>query len=84
MGGYTFEALKRELDEFARKLVDAQSATAEECTTDNRPTKQLLEETYLKPLNQLDPLLQELCGICHVDESDLNGDKAREMILEGV
>lgn len=26
----------------------------------------------VKPLSKLDPALQELCGICHVDESDLN------------
>lgn len=35
-----------------------------------------LETPMMKPLSQLDPALQELCGICHVDENDLNGDKA--------
>lgn len=38
----------------------------------------------MKSLSQLDPALQELCGICHVDENDLNGDSARKMILEGI
>lgn len=42
------------------------------------------ETIAIKPLSQLDPTLQELCGICNVDENDLNGDKARKMILEGV
>ncbi len=40
------------------------------------------ETTRLKSLTQLDPTIQELCGICHVDENDLNGDNARKMILE--
>ena len=35
----------------------------------------------MKPLSQLDPALQELCGICHVDENDLNGDGARKMMI---
>ncbi len=42
------------------------------------------ETTEMKPLGQLDSTLQELCGICHVEEDDLNGDNARKMILEGV
>ena len=42
------------------------------------------ETPMMKPLSQLDPALQELCGICHVDENDLNGDNARKMILEGM
>ena len=42
------------------------------------------ETSMMKPLGQLDPALQELCGICHVDEDDLNGDNARKMVLEGV
>lgn len=33
------------------------------------------ETPKLKSLSQLDPALQELCGICHVDENDLNGDQ---------
>ncbi len=40
------------------------------------------ETTRLKSLTQLDPTIQELCGICHVDENDLNGDNARKIILE--
>lgn len=32
------------------------------------------ETTMMKSLNQLDPTIQELCGICHVEENDLNGD----------
>lgn len=42
------------------------------------------ETTMMKSLNQLDPTIQELCGICHVEENDLNGDNARNMILEGM
>lgn len=38
----------------------------------------------IKSLGQLDPTLQELCGICHVEENDLNGDNARKIVLEGV
>lgn len=40
------------------------------------------EPTTMKSLNQLDPMLQELCGICHVDENDLNGESARNKVLE--
>ena len=42
------------------------------------------ETSRMKSLNQLDPTLQELCGICHVDENDLNGDNARKKVMEGV
>lgn len=40
------------------------------------------EDAMIKPLNQLDPTIQDLCGICHVDENDLNGDNARKVLLE--
>lgn len=40
------------------------------------------EDALIKPLNQLDPTIQDLCGICHVDENDLNGDNARKVLLE--
>lgn len=42
------------------------------------------ETTTMKSLNQLDSTIQELCGICHVEENDLNGDNARKMIMEDV
>ena len=69
MGGYTLEALRHELTEFAKKLVFSQSVTTEKSqhsswrtmpisekvkkmslgrsnlSTDNRTTKQLLEES---------------------------------------
>lgn len=40
------------------------------------------EDALIKPLNQLDPTIQDLCGICHVEENDLNGDNARKVLLE--
>lgn len=43
-----------------------------------------LETPMMKSLNQLDPAIRELCGICHVDENDLNGDYARQSMMEGV
>lgn len=42
------------------------------------------ETPMMKSLSQLDPVLQELCGICRVEENDLNGDNARKTVMEGV
>ncbi|MBQ0029718.1 MAG: hypothetical protein KBT32_04705 [Bacteroidales bacterium] len=39
-------------------------------------------KAVLKPLAQLDPAIQSLCGICHVEEADINGEKAREEALK--
>ena len=64
-GSYTVEDLKRELTDFALRLLHKPTSTT----------------TTLKSLSQLDPSIQELCGICHVAENDLNGDYARELMV---
>lgn len=38
----------------------------------------------MKPFQQLDPMLQELSGICFVAEDDLNGDEARQKALNTI
>ena len=36
----------------------------------------------MKPLEDLSPVLQKLCGICSVSEDDINGDVARSEALK--
>lgn len=84
MGGYTFEALTRELTEFAKRLVQSKNTQATTSKSADCHAIQGKDEILIKSLSQLNPALQELCGICHVDETDLNGDVARSQILEGV
>lgn len=39
--------------------------------------KEQKKSSKIKSFDQLSPEIQQLCGICHVAEDDLNGDNAR-------
>ena len=45
------------------------------------PYKNAPSTSAMKPLEELSPVLQRLCGICSVSEDDINGDIARSEAL---
>ncbi|MCQ2974097.1 MAG: hypothetical protein MJ211_04730 [Bacteroidales bacterium] len=68
------DELKQKLLDYANSLIKSMPNTINDKRNSNN----------LKPINELDPLLQELCGICNIDENDLNGDLQRKKELEKI
>ncbi len=66
------------VDDFKQKVFDYADNLLKSMT----PTRKKNKSQYkMRSLNELDPVLQELCGICNISEKDLNGDEAREIEL---
>ena len=70
MGMLNMDDLKRQLTNYARMLV--------KLSVDSKQVK------HVRPLNELHPAIQQMCGVINVPEDDLDGEQARNEYLKEV
>ena len=64
-----------DMDEFKKQVADYAKVLFYKMSAKNAPSP-------MKPLEELNPVLQRLCGICSVSENDINGELARSEALK--
>ena len=66
-----------DMDEFKKQVADYASVLFYKMSAKN-------VSSPMKPLEELNPVLQQLCGICSVSENDINGELARSEALKKI
>lgn len=68
-----------DMEDFKKQVADYAKVLYYKMSIKNAPSA-----SAMKPLEELSPMLQKLCGICSVSEDDINGDIARSEVLKGL